>query len=103
VLVIPSGGFVPNTASLTTGNPIAAQILVQSPAATVIITMLAVDGSNGNSSGGCSDARLICIYYQNASGTVGFIRGDFAARVIIGIVPKGFGDIEVAFECEDGN
>jgi pectin methylesterase-like acyl-CoA thioesterase len=32
VLVIPLGGFVPNTTSLTSGHPIAAQILVQSPA-----------------------------------------------------------------------
>jgi parallel beta-helix repeat protein len=73
VLVIPSGGFVPNTASLTSGHPIAAQILVQSPATAVIITKLAVDGSNSNLNSGCDDARLIGIYYQNASGTVGFV------------------------------
>src|SRR5450432_3472009 len=73
VLVIPSGGFVQNTASLTSGHPIAAQILVQSPATSVIITKLAVDGSNSNLNGGCGDTRLIGIYYQNASGTVGFV------------------------------
>jgi parallel beta-helix repeat protein len=73
VLVKPLGGFVPNTASLTTGHPIAAQILVQSPATAVTISSLAVDGSNNNLNGGCDDARLIGIYYQNASGTVNFV------------------------------
>ena len=73
VLVRPSGGFVPNTTSLTTGHPIAAQILVQSPATAVTISSLAVDGSNNNLNSGCSDARLIGIYYQNASGTVDFV------------------------------
>jgi parallel beta-helix repeat protein len=73
VLVIPLGGFVPNTTSLTTGHPIAAQILVQSPATAVTISSLAVDGSNNNLNGGCDDARLIGIYYQNASGTVNFV------------------------------
>jgi parallel beta-helix repeat protein len=73
VLVIPSGGFVPNTTSLTSGHPIAAQILVQSPATAVTISNLAVDGSNNNLNSGCSDTRLIGIYYQNASGTVGFV------------------------------
>jgi pectin methylesterase-like acyl-CoA thioesterase len=69
VLVIPSGGFVPNTASLTSGHPIAAQILVKSPATAVTISSLTVDGSNNNLNSGCNDARLIGIYYQNASGT----------------------------------
>jgi parallel beta-helix repeat protein len=73
VLVIPSGGFVPNTASLTSGHPIAAQILVKSPATAVTISSLAVDGRNNNLNGGCNDARLIGIYYQNASGTVNFV------------------------------
>ena len=59
VLVISSGGFVPNTTSLTAGHPIAAQILVQSPATAVIISSLAVDGSNNNLNSGCDDARLI--------------------------------------------
>ena len=71
-LVIPSGGFVANTASLTSGHPIAAQILVQSPATVVNISTLAVDGSNSNLNSGCDDTRLIGIYYQNASGTVNF-------------------------------
>ena len=73
VLIIPSGGFVPNTASLTSGHPIAAQILVQSPATTVTISSLTVDGSNSNLNSGCDDTRLIGIYYQNASGTVNFV------------------------------
>jgi parallel beta-helix repeat protein len=73
VLVIPLGGFVPNTTSLASGHPIAAQILVQSPATAVTISNLAVDGSNNNLNSGCGDARLIGIYYQNASGTVSFV------------------------------
>ena len=72
VLVIPSGGFVANTASLTSGHPIAAQILVQSPATAVTISTLTIDGSNSNLNSGCDDTRLIGIYYQNASGTVNF-------------------------------
>jgi len=72
VLVIPPGGFYANTASLTSGHPIAAQILVQSPATVVNISTLTVDGSNSNLNGGCDDTRLIGIYYQNASGTVNF-------------------------------
>jgi parallel beta-helix repeat protein len=71
-LVIPPGGFVANTASLTSGHPIAAQILVQSPATVVNISTLTVDGSNSNLNSGCDDTRLIGIYYQNASGTVNF-------------------------------
>ena len=73
VLVIPSGGFAQNTTSLTSGHPIAAQILVQSPATAVTISSLAVDGSNNNLNSGCEEARLIGIYYQNASGTVSFV------------------------------
>jgi parallel beta-helix repeat protein len=80
VLVIPSGGFVPNTASLTSGHPIAAQILVKSPATAVTISSLTVDGSNNNLNGGCNDARLIGIYYQNASGTVNFVAARNQAR-----------------------
>ena len=56
VLVIPLGGFVPNTTSLASGHPIAAQILVQSPATAVTISNLAVDGSNNNLNSGCGDA-----------------------------------------------
>jgi parallel beta-helix repeat protein len=73
VLVIPSGGFVQNTTSLTSGHPIAAQILVQSPAIGVTISNLAVDGTGNNLNSGCGDTRLIGIYYQNASGMVSFV------------------------------
>jgi hypothetical protein len=70
-LVIPSGGFVANTASLTSGWPIAAQILVTS-ASPVHISSLIVDGSNNNLTG-CSAPRLMGIYYQNSSGTVKYV------------------------------
>lgn len=68
VVVIPSGGFVANTASLTTAGVIAAQIMVTYPATDVTISYIAVDGSNSNLNGGCSDPRLIGIYFQGASG-----------------------------------
>ena len=72
VLVIPAGGFAANTTSLTTGAPLAAQILVQSPATAVTISYLTVDGTGNNLNSGCSDTRLIGIYYQNASGEIAF-------------------------------
>jgi hypothetical protein len=72
VLVKPAGGFVANTTSLTSGDPIAAQILVQSPATAVILSYLTVDGTGNNLDSGCSDPRLIGIYYQNASGLLAF-------------------------------
>jgi hypothetical protein len=57
-----------NTASLTSGNPIAAAIWVTPGTTGVIISDLIVDGSlNGIS--GCLP-NPIGIYYQNASGTV---------------------------------
>ena len=68
VVVIPSGGFLANTASLTTAGPIAAQILVIYPATHVTISDLAVDGSNSNLNSGCSEPPLIGIYFQGASG-----------------------------------
>jgi len=71
-LVIPSGGFVANTTSLTNGHAIAPQILVESPATAVTISYLGVDGS-GNNFVNCGDPRLIGIYYQNASGTVNYV------------------------------
>jgi hypothetical protein len=72
-LVIPSGGFVANTTSLTSGAQLAAQILVESPATDVDVNHLAVDGSGNNLNSGCSDARLIGICYQNASGAVNYV------------------------------
>lgn len=73
-LVIPSpGGFAANSSSLTSGAQLAAQILVVSPATDVVISYLAVDGRGNNLNNGCSDVRLIGIYYQNASGTVNYV------------------------------
>ncbi len=61
--------LVANTASLSSGNPIAAAIWVTPGTTGVIISGLIVDGSlNGIS--GCG-LNPIGIYFQNASGTVG--------------------------------
>lgn len=73
VVVIPASGFAANTNSLTTSNPIAAQILVTSPATSVTISNLAVDGSDSNLNSGCAEPPLIGIYYQNASGTLRYV------------------------------
>jgi parallel beta-helix repeat protein len=70
VIVAPGGGLVQNTSSLATGNPIAAQILVQAPATSVKLSNLTVDGSNNRITGGCGVPDPIGIYYQNASGAV---------------------------------
>ena len=66
IITSPVGGLVQNTASLATGNPIAAQLLVT--ASGVTVTSLTVDGSNN----GIADCALnpIGIYYQNGSGTI---------------------------------
>lgn len=88
VLVIPLGGFVPNTTSLTSGHPIAAQILVQSPATAVTISSLAVDGSNNNLNSGCDDAPLIGVYYRNGSGTVNFVAALNQAQNAANLVAK---------------
>jgi hypothetical protein len=60
--------LVANTASLTSGNPIAAAIWVTPGTTGVIISGLIVDGSLNGISGCLPDP--IGIYYQNASGTV---------------------------------
>jgi parallel beta-helix repeat protein len=73
VLVVPGSGFAANTTSLTSGHPIAAQIVVESPATAVTINNLAVDGAGNNLNSGCGDTRLIGIYFQNASGTLDHI------------------------------
>jgi len=62
IIVAPQGGIVANTTSLSNGTPIAAQILVTSPATQVSIISLTVDGS-GNNLPDCS-VDLIGIYYQ---------------------------------------
>jgi hypothetical protein len=66
-VVPPPTGMVQNATSLTSGNPIAAQILVQATTG-VNISRISLDGSN-NLLTGCAP-ELIGIYYQNASGTV---------------------------------
>ncbi|MFZ0798747.1 MAG: hypothetical protein WCA13_13380 [Terriglobales bacterium] len=68
VIVPPTTGVVANTVDVDTGNPIAAQILVQNTAGPVSITNLTVDGT-GNQISGCSP-DLHGILFQNASGTV---------------------------------
>jgi Periplasmic copper-binding protein (NosD) len=66
-VVSPVLGMVQNATSLSTGNPIAAQILVQSTTG-VNISRISLDGSNNLLTGCAPD--LMGIYYQNASGTV---------------------------------
>lgn len=68
IIVSPSGGVVANASSLSSGQPIAAQILVTSPATSVTLSGLTVDGA-GNNLPDCS-VDLIGVYYQNASGSV---------------------------------
>jgi parallel beta-helix repeat protein len=72
VLVMPAGGFVANTTGLYSGEPLAAQILVQNtPADSVDISDLAVDGTN--STVNCANAPLIGIYYRDASGRINYV------------------------------
>jgi Right handed beta helix region len=66
VVVAPSGGVVANATDIF-GNPVAAQIFVQS-ATGVTIARLTVDGS-ANSLSSCATG-LDGIYFQNSSGTV---------------------------------
>ncbi len=73
-LMIPSpGGFAANTSSLTSGAPLAGQIVVMSPATDVEISNLTVDGTGNNLNAGCSDTRLIGIIFQNATGTINYV------------------------------
>lgn len=66
-IAAPSGGVLAITNSLATGDPIAAQVLVQN-ARDVDINNLTVDGSK-NGILGCSPT-FVGIFYQNASGTI---------------------------------
>jgi hypothetical protein len=68
VIAAPSGGIVANTTSLATGNPIAAQLLMDTPGGAVNVNNMTVDGNN-NQIGGCAP-ELIGVYYRDASGTV---------------------------------
>jgi hypothetical protein len=67
IIVPPSGGVVPNAASLSSGNPIDAQVLAHD-ASKINLNNLAVDGT-GNLIAGCAP-NLIGILYQNASGKI---------------------------------
>ena len=68
MIAAPSGGIVANTTSLSSGDPIAAQFVVDTPGGAVNINNITVDGNN-NQINGCAP-ELIGIYYRNASGTV---------------------------------
>jgi parallel beta-helix repeat protein len=70
----PSGGLVTNATDPSGGNPVAAQIVVSSPATSVTIEHLTVDGK-GNKLTGCDGSGssvplMVGIYYQNVSGTI---------------------------------
>ncbi len=67
----PSTGLVQNTTDVDTGNPIAAQLLVQNTAGPVSISGLTVDGT-GNLVASCG-LDLQGILFQNASGTVNHV------------------------------
>lgn len=68
-LISPSNGLQQNAVDLDNPQlPVAAQILVQSPATGVVLNDLTVDAAN-NQIGGCSP-ELVGILFQNASGTV---------------------------------
>jgi parallel beta-helix repeat protein len=73
-VVPPSAGLVTNATDPSGGNPVAAQIVVSSPATSVTIEHLTVDG-NGNKLTGCDGSGssvplMVGIYYQNVSGTI---------------------------------
>src|ERR1700726_196467 len=69
-VVPPRGGLAPNTTDpANAGAPVAAQIAVLSPATSVIIEHMTVDG-NGNGMTGCGNPLMVGIYYLNVSGTI---------------------------------
>jgi hypothetical protein len=70
----PSGGLVTNATDPSGGGPVAAQIVVSSPATSVTIQRLTVDGK-GNKLTGCDGSGssvplMVGIYFQNVSGTI---------------------------------
>jgi parallel beta-helix repeat protein len=67
VIAAPGGGVVANTVSLSSGNPIAAQIWVHD-ATNVQLVNLVVDGAGNGLGANCGAPNLIGIYYQDASG-----------------------------------
>jgi parallel beta-helix repeat protein len=66
--VIQPSPFIQNAASLSSGNPIAAAVLVMPGTTGVIISDLIIDGSQNQISGCQLDP--IGVYFQNSSGTV---------------------------------
>lgn len=68
VILPPTTGLVANANSVDSGDPIAAQVLVQNTAGPVVISNLTVDGT-GNLIAGCGP-DLMGILFQNSSGTV---------------------------------
>jgi parallel beta-helix repeat protein len=69
-VVPPIGGLVANTTDPAgSGAPVAAQIAVISPATSVIIEHITVDGI-GNGMTACGNPLMVGIYYLNVSGTI---------------------------------
>lgn len=70
VILPPAGGLVQNGSDIF-GNPVAAQIFVNSPGSTnpVTVERLTVDGT-GNNMIGCGTPTLEGIYFQNTYGTI---------------------------------
>lgn len=68
VIVPPSTGIVANGTDIF-GNPVAAQILVNSLNGAVTVERLTVDGT-GNNLAGCVKTTLEGIYFENTSGTI---------------------------------
>jgi hypothetical protein len=68
VIVPPSSGLVQNGTDIF-GNPVAAQIFVNTSAGNVTISHLTVDAT-GNNLAGCGGPTLEGIYFQNTSGTI---------------------------------
>jgi parallel beta-helix repeat protein len=74
-IVPPTGGLVANASDPSGGgDPVAAQIVVTSPATSVIIQRLTVDGANNQVTGcasfGGSVPLVVGIYFLNVSGTI---------------------------------
>jgi parallel beta-helix repeat protein len=69
-VVPPIGGLAPNTTDPANADaPVAAQIAVLSPATSVIIEHMTVDGK-GNGMTSCANPLMVGIYYLNVSGTI---------------------------------
>jgi len=68
VIAAPSGGVVANTTSLATGNPIAAQLVMDTPGGPVHVNNMTIDGNN-NQISGCAP-ELVGVFYRDASGSI---------------------------------